>query len=100
MARSRKKPVVIEAMLVSELNDLARHDFRKLPKWILDAYEKGAVLFLNHPNRIDINTLEGTMTGNANDWIICGVQGELYPCEPDIFEATYEAVLDEELVPA
>jgi hypothetical protein len=37
-----------------------------------------------------IFTLEGTMTANPGDWIIRGVQGEFYPCKPDIFEATYE----------
>lgn len=42
--------------------------------------------------RIEIITLEGTMTGNLDDWIIRGVKGELYPCKPDIFAATYERV--------
>ena len=37
-------------------------------------------------------TLEGTMTGKLGDWLIRGVKGELYPCKPDIFHATYEAV--------
>jgi hypothetical protein len=41
---------------------------------------------------IDIPTLEGTMTASVGDWIIKGVKGEFYPCKPDIFEATYEAV--------
>lgn len=35
-------------------------------------------------------TLEGTMRVSLGDWIIRGVQGEFYPCKPDIFEATYE----------
>ena len=39
-----------------------------------------------------IPTLEGTMLAVQDDWIIRGVQGELYPCKPDIFAATYEAV--------
>lgn len=39
-----------------------------------------------------IPTLEGVMTASKGDWIICGVKGEFYPCKPDIFEATYEAV--------
>lgn len=39
---------------------------------------------------ISIKTLEGTMRAEAGDWIIKGVKGELYPCKPDIFEATYE----------
>jgi hypothetical protein len=32
------------------------------------------------------------MLANPDDWIICGVQGEVYPCKPDIFDATYEEV--------
>lgn len=40
-----------------------------------------------------IDTLEGEMTAQPGDWIIQGVQGEFYPCKPDIFEATYEAVI-------
>ena len=38
-----------------------------------------------------IETLEGTMFARPGDWIIRGVQGEFYPCKPDIFDATYEA---------
>jgi hypothetical protein len=41
---------------------------------------------------ISISTLEGVMTAQYIDWIICGVRGELYPCKPDIFEATYDLV--------
>jgi hypothetical protein len=45
---------------------------------------------------IDIETLEGVMHANAGDWIITGINGETYPCKPDIFERTYEL---EELLP-
>jgi hypothetical protein len=41
-----------------------------------------------------IDTIEGGHTACPGDWIITGVQGELYPCKPDIFEATYEAVAE------
>ena len=41
---------------------------------------------------IAIDTLEGEMHADPGDWIIRGVQGEFYPCKPDIFEATYEPV--------
>ena len=41
-----------------------------------------------------IPTLEGDYTASAGDWIICGVAGEYYPCKPDIFEKTYEPVID------
>jgi hypothetical protein len=40
---------------------------------------------------IAIQTLEGEMAAQPGDYIIKGVQGEFYPCKPDIFEATYEA---------
>lgn len=41
----------------------------------------------------DIKTLEGTMHADNGDYIIKGVKGEIYPCKPDIFEATYEKVI-------
>lgn len=44
------------------------------------------------PWLIFIDTLEGRMCAGRNDWIIRGVKGEFYPCKPDIFEETYEAV--------
>ena len=44
------------------------------------------------PHAVSIETLEGTMKATFEDWIIKGVKGELYPCKPDIFEATYEVV--------
>jgi hypothetical protein len=52
----------------------------------LPAYGRGVLI------GIRIKTLEGTMMADLGDWIICGVQGEFYPCKPDIFEATYEPV--------
>ena len=88
----RKKPVVVEAIRCVEAMSAARNDWAGLPRWLLEAYERGAVLF--GVNEIDIETLEGRMRANASDWIIRGVQGELYPCKPDIFEATYELVED------
>lgn len=39
-----------------------------------------------------IQTLEGWMRVSTGDWIITGVKGEMYPCKPDIFQATYEPV--------
>ena len=40
--------------------------------------------------RIEIQTLEGKMVGEVGDWLITGVEGEKYPCKPDIFIKTYE----------
>lgn len=96
----RKKPVEVEAIRVEEAHRLAGSDFWALPQWLIDAYEGRneagvrSVVFANHPSRVLITTLEGTMTGDLGDWIIRGVQGELYPCKPDIFDATYEPVPD------
>ena len=45
---------------------------------------------VNELQPVEIHTLEGTMTAGVGDWIIRGVKGELYPCKPDIFDATYE----------
>jgi hypothetical protein len=41
-----------------------------------------------------VTTLEGVMSGNVGDWLITGVKGEQYFCKPDIFEATYEPVIE------
>lgn len=49
--------------------------------------------YSDEPEHIAIDTLEGTMRALPGDWIIRGVQGEFYPCKPDIFVATYEEVL-------
>lgn len=77
----RKKPVVIEAYC---------HDLQhEIPDWLLDANKANAVVFQSD-NTIAIPTLEGVMRGDVGDWIIKGVKGELYPCKPDIFAATYE----------
>jgi hypothetical protein len=51
-----------------------------------------------HPMYAEINTAEGRMIASPGDWIIKGVEGELYPCKPSIFQKTYEfdadAVID------
>ena len=55
--------------------------------------KKPVVVEATHLTReIKVKTLEGIMTGNIGDWLITGVQGEQYPCKPDIFEQTYEPV--------
>lgn len=90
MAKFRKKPVGVSAWLVRSLLDAAEHSWTSLPGCIVAAYDKGDIVFGIH--EILIMTLEGTMTGAGDDWVIQGVKGELYPCKPDIFAATYEAV--------
>lgn len=79
----RKKPVVIEAWQLPLLDaETVQFDenhniiFKRDGQMIVEAI---------------ISTLEGTMTASPGDWIIRGVKGELYPCKPDIFAATYDA---------
>lgn len=86
----RKKPVVIEAMLTKLLIQHATNDWGRLPEWMKKAYDEGNIVFL--PDAIRIRTLEGTMTAEPDDMVIRGVKGELYPCKPDIFAATYDVV--------
>ena len=54
----------------------------------------GANVYINNTKGyVEIETLEGKMFAEVNDYIIKGVKGEFYPCKPDIFEQTYEEVL-------
>lgn len=95
----RKKPVVIDAIRCCDAHRMMGEDWKGLPQWFRDAYDGKntagvrTVIGINHPEPcIDIMTMEGTMRADYSDWIICGVKGELYPCKPDIFAATYERV--------
>ena len=76
----RKKPVVIEA--VQYAREASAPD--------LLALLEGCVGWHVAENGIRIPTPEGVMTASPGDWIIKGVKGEVYPCKPDIFAATYE----------
>lgn len=81
----RKKPVVIEAFQLGVDN---------IPDWFMQKIKSNdIVLVCNQTGSVqccNIKTLEGLMTADLRDFIIKGVKGELYPCKPDIFEATYE----------
>jgi len=98
MAKFRKKPVVIEAFGYFPKGPGAGRYFHDMPDWLEAAYDDDVVSNVStddHPEpRLKIKTLEGTMYADYGDWIIRGVKGELYPCKPDIFEATYEPVGD------
>ena len=95
MTLYRKKPVVIEARqlpLGAPSNDTQQANY-EIASWIAghgndqddDFPEYGG-------NYIEVETLEGVMHASSGDFIIKGVQGEFYPCKPDIFAATYEVV--------
>lgn len=86
----RKKPVVIEVIRVREARHNAQHSWSSNPKWLNAAYENGDIFYPNDPPRMEVRTLEGLMTASIDDWLIRGVKGEIHPCKPDIFEATYE----------
>lgn len=77
----RKKPVVIDAVLWAGENEKEVFDFMG---WRNASYEVRRGLH--------IHTLEGAMSADIGDYIIKGVKGEFYPCKPDIFAMTYEAV--------
>ncbi len=94
MSQYRKKPVVIEAF---QMTQERRNDNKDWPDWLNYAWQVGAAengLFINpgdpERQRLCIGTLEGVYHVTWGDWIIRGVKGEIYPCKPDIFEATYE----------
>ncbi|EOS7904501.1 hypothetical protein EAC61_RS05360 [Enterococcus hirae] len=77
----RKKPVVVEAIQLTNKNLL------EVKEWcngelVPNTETSGCDLY--------ISTLEGIMHTDINDYIIQGVEGEFYPCKPDIFEKTYE----------
>lgn len=88
MKRYRKKPVIIEAIQWNGDNATEIYLFFKtvLHNYYFEIDEADQV--------IRIETLEGIMTANKGDYIIKGVKNEFYPCKPDIFEQTYEEVID------
>ena len=89
--RYRKKPVEVEAF---------RLGIDYIPDWFMDKVTTNDIVLhgkssgFEHYNdtNADIKTLEGIMHANYGDFIIRGVNGEIYPCKPDIFNKTYEEV--------
>ena len=86
VTKFRKKPVVIEAMLWDGTTQGATPIIEWSNATVKYWCDEGGTHYLA------VETLEGRMLANPGDWIIRGVQGEFYPCKPDVFEATYEAV--------
>lgn len=97
MAEFRKKPVVIEAVQLrwDTWSEMCAHADVGL---LVEGKPEGVHLHNGEPHPgggeigLHIPTLEGLMLARENDWVIRGVAGELYPCKPDIFAATYEPV--------
>lgn len=94
MNKFRKKPVVIEAVRYLGNGNVEGTP----PEWLWKALENGTARFPNGSDPLMLYTLESLadrpLVVSPGDWIIRGVQGELYPCKPDIFAATYEPVHD------
>lgn len=94
MAKYRKKPVVIDAMRYTRVN------ISRLMDWIETFTNDGkqqisndSVLEYNPElNEYEVKTLEGNFIMTKGDYLIRGIQGEFYPCKPDIFKATYDLV--------
>jgi hypothetical protein len=92
MMKFKKKPVEVEALPISLLlyEMGLPPDQQDIPGWVRVALTDGTLTA--SPQHVTIETLEGSMVGEYGDWLIRGVLGEVYPCKPDIFEMTYEAV--------
>ncbi len=106
MAQYRKKPVVIDAVQFRVTHtERCTHGVHEERNEGEIAEFMGAKMARTrfvpehgNPNGrsvLEIETLEGVMQASVGDWIIRGVQGEFYPCKPDIFEQTYEAVTND-----
>lgn len=88
--KARKKPVVVDAVKFEGFHSFTGQAiFSDRPKWLTEAFGN-KVIFFGKPNTLTIYTLEGNMVANVGDYIIRGVQGEFYPCKPDVFEETFE----------
>lgn len=85
MPKFRKKPVVIEAMLF----DGSYPSGKAILDWADETVHRSNLIGLT------IKTLEGEMAVPPGNWVIRGVAGEFYSCDPDIFTQTYEAVEDD-----
>jgi hypothetical protein len=81
----RKRPVVIEAV---------QYDGTDEGYAAVCAFAPGIHFDPAGNKTFWVPTWEGLLRASPGDWIIRGVKGELYPCKPDVFEATYEAVTE------
>lgn len=85
MAKYRKKPIEVEAIQWTGDNERAIYAWE-------EEFLRAPNLVVRPEGFIYVHTLEGSMRAQKGDWIIRGVNGEVYPCKPDIFEATYGSV--------
>lgn len=86
MPKFRKRPVEVEAFCIGR---------DPLPDWFMDKVSDCTIALHGEYGNVpltscSIKTLEGVMKADPGDYIVKGVAGEIYPCKPDIFAATYE----------
>ncbi len=90
MSKYCKKPVIVEAFQYD--GDLKGSDGKYyVPEWAVQALGDGT-LFYQGQGELFVKTLEGDMHVSVGDYVIKEVNGELYPCKPDVFDKTYEPV--------
>lgn len=92
MNKFRKKPVEIEAFQMTKERRWNNADW---PTWLhmawnMEPEDAGCLFCKDGGEQLYIHTLEGDHQVAFGDWIIQGVNGELYPCKPDIFDKTYD----------
>jgi len=92
MAQYRKKPIVIEAVQVTKE---MRNEHGPFPKWATPHLEGGQTQKIENSGWLQCKTLEGPLNVSDGDYLIRGINGEIYPCKPDIFEKTYDALKEE-----
>lgn len=88
--RYRKKPIEIEATPVEFILAASKLDDSVLPDWVQEGIRHQKLKI--YEEVVVVQTLEGNMRGGADDWLIQGINGELYPCANEIFLKTYERV--------
>lgn len=92
--RYKKKPIVVDAFQYN--GDLIGSSGKYyVPDWAVEAFSNEDMFYsktVDSPSELFIKTLEGNMRCNVGDYVIKGVNGEFYPCKPDIFEQTYDEV--------
>ena len=87
----RKRPIEIEAV---RLNGAGRLE-GDMPDWIVQPALRGEIQYTHTQEAgLHVKTLEGVMRAGPGDWLIRGVQGEIYPCKDEVFRETYEPVYE------
>lgn len=96
--KARKRPVVIEYVKWDGTHKSTKEVLRFMGQKVTDdeATQKRFDEYVSicRDKGLGIRTLEGTMNASVGDFIIKGVNGEFYPCKPDIFEKSYELIAE------